>query len=333
MLVLAAVISASISLNDRQPVVVEKKDVPAPPTVVEKTPNEIEPKPDEPTPPDEHPSTTTTTDKPHVASEKSKGPIDRPRTQSEKPTVSIDKPPPNKSSAPSNKSSTPSGKSPPAVEWLDVLPLLDPNEDPAQRGTWVRESGGLNGLKYVAQPTTSGSMELPLTINGSYKLRMDFTAAGMGAGFGPVMTFPVGTNWVRLVLDGTSRHLTGLDRVKEQPVGDANNTTATTTLSIVRNKKCHLDLIVTAHRVGDSSVEVKVDNKPVFKWEGPATDLSLPSTVSKPPASLELLGFHAYTIHSLQLQSTGNNSSIRLPHPAPLGVKLPPFVREPRETD
>ena len=85
-----------------------------------------------------------------------------------------------------------------------MLPLLDPNEDPAQRGTWVRESGGLNGLKYVAQATTSGSMELPLTINGSYKLRMDFTAAGMGAGFGPVMTFPVGTNWVRLVLDGTA---------------------------------------------------------------------------------------------------------------------------------
>ncbi len=177
-LVLAAVIWASISLNDRQPVVVEKKDVPSPPTVVEKTPNETEPKSDEPTPPDEHPSTTTTTDKPPVANEKSKGPIDRPRTQSDKPTLSIDKPPPNKSSAPSNKSPTPSGKSPPAVEWLDVLPLLDPNEDPAQRGTWVRESGG---LKYVAQATTSGSMELPLTINGSYRLKMDFTAAGMGA--------------------------------------------------------------------------------------------------------------------------------------------------------
>jgi hypothetical protein len=242
--------------------------------------------------------------------------------------VSIDRPPANKSSVPSNKSSGPSGKSPPAVEWLDVLPLLDPNEDPAQRGTWQRESGG---LKYVAQAST-GSMELPLSINGSYKLRMDFTAAGMGAGFGPVMTFPVGTNWVRLVLDGTSRHLTGLDRVKEQPVGDANNTTATTTLLIVRGKKCHLDLIVTARRVGDSSVEVKIDNKQVFKWEGPATDLSLPSTVSKPPASLELLGVHTYTIHSLQLQSfPGGN--IRLPHPAPLGVKLPPFAKEPRETD
>jgi serine/threonine protein kinase len=317
-LVLAAVIWAAISLNDRQPVVVEKKDVPSPPTVVEKTPEATEPKSDEPTTPDEHPPTTT--DKPP---EKSTGPIDGPHPEVEKPPESPDKPPPNKSSPAKSKSN--SGSKPP--EWLDVLPLLDPNEDPAQRGTWVREAGG---LKYVAQPTTSGSMELPLTINGSYRLKMDFTAAGMGAGFGPVMTFPVGTNWVRLVLDGTSRHLTGLDRVKGQPVGDANNTTATTSLSIPRGTKCHLDLIVTARRVGDSSVEVKIDNHQVFKWEGPATDLSLP--VSKPPASLELLGFHAYTIHSLQLQSF-NNGNIRLPHPAPLGVKLPPFAKEPRETD
>ncbi len=99
---------------------------------------------------------------------------------------------------------------------------------------------------------------------------------------------------------------------------------------IQRGKKYRLDLSVTARR--EATVEVKIDNNKVFEWKGPSSDLSLPSTTSSPPQSLQLLGLHAYTIHSLQLQSV-NNGSIQLFHALSAPVRLPTFVKEPLGSD
>jgi hypothetical protein len=264
--------------------------------------------------------------------------IDRPssdKSSSDRPSTdrpSPDKPRPNKPNATKspptfNKSATPNAKSPSAPEWFDVLALLDLAEVPPQRGNWSRDP---SGLKYSPQANMNGVLELPFTIRGSYQLRMDFTAAGTGTGFGTVLAFPVSSSWVRLVLDSGKNHVTGLDRVKEQPAGDKANNTSTNAVLIDREKKHHLELNVTARR--EATVEVKIDGKPVFKWEGSASDLSLPSTASSTPQSLQLLGFYAYTIHTLQLKSAGNGS-IQLFHALSTSARLPTFVKEPLGSD
>jgi hypothetical protein len=195
--------------------------------MTEATPGATEPKSDEQGPLVDHPPATNSG--PPVVVEKPSIPSEQHRVENDPPTISIDRPSSDKSSSdrpstdkPSpdkprtnkpnatkspptvNKTGTPNAKWPPAPEWLDVLPILDlVKDDPPQRGSWSRDGVA---LKYTAQANTNGVLELPFTIRGSYKLRMDFTAAGTGTGFEKLLTFPVGQSWVRLVLDsGTNR--------------------------------------------------------------------------------------------------------------------------------
>ena len=92
-------------------------------------------------------------------------------------------------------------------EWLEVLSLIDLEKDPPRSGTWSRMS---DRLQHAATPGTTGFLPLPLSIRGSYRLRMEISS--WGAGFGPLLVLPVGSSWVRLMLDGgrNQAHVTGL---------------------------------------------------------------------------------------------------------------------------
>ena len=62
-------------------------------------------------------------------------------------------------------------------EWLEVLSLIDLEKDPPRSGTWSRVS---DGLQHAATPGTTGFLPLPLSIRGSYRLRMEISSWARG---------------------------------------------------------------------------------------------------------------------------------------------------------
>ncbi len=210
--------------------------------------------------------------------------------------------------------------------WLDVLSLIDLAKDPPRRGNWSRDA---SGLQYAAQAGTVGLLPLPLTLSGSYRCRMEIS--GWAAGIGPFLVFPVGPSWVRLMLDGGRNqvHATGVERVKGLLATDKDNPTATT-FQMEPGKRYVLELTV---RVSGQRAEIhlQIDGQQLFKWNGPTKELSLANPTQVISTTVpQLLGIRPFTIYVLKLQAF-DAGRVKLLHAPPADVKLPGFVKPPRE--
>ena len=213
-----------------------------------------------------------------------------------------------------------------ADEWLDVLPLIDLEKYPPRRGSWSRDG---SGLQYAAQANTTGLLALPLTVSGSHRWRMEISC--WGAGLGQLFIFPVDSSWVRLMLDGgrNQAHAAGLERVKGLFSTDEGNPTATT-FRLESGKRYVLDLTVQISGQ-TSEVELQIDGQPLFKWNGPTKDLTLPNPAQAINTTApELLGVRPFTIYSLKIQSF-DGGSVKLLHRPPPAFALPSFAQAPTE--
>jgi serine/threonine protein kinase len=210
-------------------------------------------------------------------------------------------------------------------EWLEVLPLVDLEKDPPRSGTWSRVS---EGLQHATTPGTIGFLPLPLSIRGSYRLRLEISS--LGAGFGHLLVLPVGSSWVRLILDGgrNQAHVSGLERVNGLMATEPENPTSTK-FSIEPGKLYQLDLTV-KEATPNAEIVAQIDGQKLFEWHGPTRQLSLAAAaqgISGRPV-LGVLGVRPYTLHSLKLQAF-DGGSVKLFHLPTPDIKLPSFVAVP----
>jgi hypothetical protein len=212
----------------------------------------------------------------------------------------------------------------PALEnqWLDVLSLIDLEKQPPQRGNWSRDD---KGLHYAAEAGTMGILPLPLVITGSHRWQIEISSMNV-AGLGQFLVFPVGGNWVRLMLDGgrNQAHACGLERVNGFPVTAAENPTATV-FDLKPGRKYLLQLEVRLSG-REAEIQAKIDGDKLFDWKGPIRELSVVNAAQVNGFTVsELMGVRPFNVYSIKLQAF-DNGAVKLLNAAPAEMKLPKFV-------
>ncbi|MEX2213794.1 MAG: SUMF1/EgtB/PvdO family nonheme iron enzyme [Phycisphaeraceae bacterium] len=150
--------------------------------------------------------------------------------------------------------------------WIDLLPLIDLSED-ALAG-WSMQGGK---LALAAQPSEP-AVYLPVEPRGSYRLRIGFTRQP-DAQDGLLIAIPVGSTRVRVDLDHTEKHYSGLELLKGLRAFDASNPTRVADLRIVTGRR-YLAEVTVRLKGQDATVETRLDNRLVVSWTGPISDLS-----------------------------------------------------------
>jgi serine/threonine protein kinase len=160
-------------------------------------------------------------------------------------------------------SSAPSGPG-----WMDLMAIADPEKD-AEVGLWRREGAGLICNQDEANKGHP-LLAMPATVTGSYELELEFTRHG-----------PAGTVSVVLPLDG-DRIVTaffqefspfaGLAEVRGMNTRDAENPTRVP--QRLENGKRYRARIQVTLKDANADINVTLEDKPLFRYQGPASDLS-----------------------------------------------------------
>jgi hypothetical protein len=162
----------------------------------------------------------------------------------------------------------PPSSAPAGPGWMDLMAIADPEKD-AEIGLWRREGAGLIGNQDEANKDHP-LLALPATVTGSYELELEFTRHG-----------PAGTVSVLLPLDG-DRIVTaylqeftpfaGLAHVRGKNTRDQGNPTRVP--QRLENGKRYRARIQVTLKDANADINVTLENQPLFRYQGPASDLS-----------------------------------------------------------
>jgi hypothetical protein len=152
------------------------------------------------------------------------------------------------------------GEAIPPGRWVDVLPWVVVEADRVG-GNWTRD-----GASVVVQPTGgAGRLELPVRVQGSYDLRIEFTSPKDGA---CNVLLPAGT---RSVVAYFSEKLHGLHWIDGREI--PNNGTARRDGIMITGGDYRVDISVRV--AGDkASVSARLNGQPCFGWQGRQASLS-----------------------------------------------------------
>lgn len=207
-------------------------------------------------------------------------------------------------------------------QWGDLLKLVDTKH--AAGGNWERKEQTIVG-------TTDGgpgTLTIPVATQDSYVLKGTFTITkGTDAHF----ILPVGSSSVDLILFGWNGEVCALSKVGGK-YGDQNDTT-TKTVKFEANKEYYFEAKVRVV-AKDASIEVTLNGKPLIKWQGPISSLSLHDGVN--PRAEHAFGVTPWsssvTISSLKLRMLSGNAQQVQPDASggspvvnPAGPPPPPF--------
>jgi len=150
----------------------------------------------------------------------------------------------------------------PIGEWVDVLKWVDVRRD-TFLGEWEREGDSIKSC-----PGANNSLQLPVTVQGSYDLEVVFTRS---LGEGPIrLALPVDAGDCTLVLSAGTKPVSGLDHVEGRSVHD-NPTTRP--VGPLENDRENLLLVQVRLTGDDASVDVKLNAEPYIYWNGKQTSL------------------------------------------------------------
>jgi len=192
----------------------------------------------------------------------------------------------------------------PLRQWIDVLKLVDPARD-AVKGNWSR-----TGAEVACEPEDFSRLELPVTIDGSYDLEVEFTRAD---GNGDVNTiFSVGSHRCMLMLSVHSGAASELAIVDGHDINDPKNPVVTRPGTLDNGHRCRALVSVRILSGGRASVDVSLNGKPYLPhWEGDPSALSLSADWAL--RSTKHLGIAAYhnsvTFHSVRLRMISGQAS------------------------
>lgn len=149
---------------------------------------------------------------------------------------------------------------------INVLKQVEPARD-AVNGRWVLDRRSLQ-----SEATPRARLRLPVIPHGDYRLSVTFSRP-VGSGTANLI-LPVGGRQVMLVLDAPTMDGTysGLELID----GNAalGNTTADREFRLVNNRTYRLDATVRT-QVGDARIDIDIDQRPLVRWLGPISALSL----------------------------------------------------------
>ena len=180
--------------------------------------------------------------------------------------------------------------------WIDILKLVDVDKH-AVLGTWIR-----NGDEIISKPAIEGRIGIPIVLDGSYELSVDFTRHS-GREAVSVM-LPLKNTDCYFLLGGWTGRVTGIGMVDGRlPFDFSENHERGKRFQIQNNQRYHWDISVTVH--GDSvTIESKLDDKPMLVWSGKLNRLSCFINTAMP--NRNMIGLGAFdincTFHRVELR-------------------------------
>ena len=149
----------------------------------------------------------------------------------------------------------------PLKKWADVLRLVNTSED-AVLGAWSRKR---DGIATEIGDANINSIELPLTIDGSYDLEVDFTRT---QGQDDVhVIFPIGSHECNTVLSVGAGRWSGLYIFEghDYDAGPANTQPGT----LQNGRRYRLQISVRLQQEDNGTIKVSLDGKPYLPdWQG-----------------------------------------------------------------
>ncbi len=148
-------------------------------------------------------------------------------------------------------------------------------------------------------------IKLPVSINGSYDLEVDFTRT---EGTSDVNTIiPVGSRRCMIMLSGSDGKASGVDRIDGHSITDNRNLAAIHPGSIENGHRYRLDISVRLLANETASIVVSLDGKPHLpRWEGKLASLDIAPRWALPDPQQPGLGawksrvtFHAVRLRTL----------------------------------
>jgi hypothetical protein len=210
-------------------------------------------------------------------------------TQMASPTASADKP--------SQPVEFPRGT------WVDVLRLVDTARDRVN-GMWR-----WNGNELFCKSVPFSRIELPVDIDGSYDLEVEFTRS---AGNGDVATvLSIGSHRVVATVSAWGGQFSGLSDVGGHSINDTANPSTVRPGSLENDRRYRLTISVRILAEDRASIDVSLDGKAYLPhWEGDPAALSIISLWGLPNPSRLGLGTYAskVTFHSARLRMVSGHA-------------------------
>jgi len=197
-----------------------------------------------------------------------------------------------------------SGELPRGV-WVDVLKQVDIGRDRVH-GEWKRTDDGIT-MPGTPSPQMAPRMMLPVRIEGSYELRVDFTRH-IGQGVVNIL-IPVGLRRCMVVLSGWNGKAGGIEQIDGRRLIEGNPTS--TRPSVLINGQRYT-LVTRVRTMNDESVaiEASLNGKPYTAWTGRESSLSLAPHWQLPKQRRAGLGGQCFAaFHSVQLRLISGTAS------------------------
>ncbi len=257
-------------------------------------------------------------------------------------TETVPPEPPKVAKAVQQASAEPPKVAPPAAErkprpamptfgeqYADILPWVDPKLD-CVTGEWTK-----NGTA-VANTSFGARIALPVKVAGEYDLETTFTRREGKDTLAIVL--PVGSHACDIALSSWEGQAHGLEAIDGQ---DSRSNPTTRSPGTLINGQRYTLLAKVRIRDQLASIEVLLDNAPLFRWQGKETSLAPLGEFSLPhPDQIGLGVFRSLaTFHSVRLRVISGEASWTEPQRAgpkessPIAVGLPKPAEPQAPTD
>ncbi|MBM4017880.1 MAG: hypothetical protein FJ288_06045 [Planctomycetes bacterium] len=163
---------------------------------------------------------------------------------------------------------------PPVQQWIDLLALVDPARD-AVLGDWSLKEGSL-----VMTGPGSTRLAIPVAIDGDYQLQVEF--AQMRGDNEVAFILPVRSRATALLIGKDVRQRSGLFWAEK---GD----TMVSPAPLKMREPHALEVTVRADK-GSADIDVQLDGKPYFRWQGPQGSLTVWDAYRLPDSKCAGLG-------------------------------------------
>jgi hypothetical protein len=193
----------------------------------------------------------------------------------------------------------------PRGSWVDVLRLVDLGRDRIN-GMWA-----WNGNELYCKAVPFSRIELPVNVEGSYDLEVEFTRS---VGYGDVATLlSIGSHGVVATLSAWGGKVSALSDVGGVAINDPTNPYAIQPGSLENRRRYRVLISVRSIADDRASIDVSLDGKPYLPhWEGDPAALRIISPWALPNPGRMGLGTYGakVTFHSARLRMISGHASV-----------------------
>jgi len=201
----------------------------------------------------------------------------------------------------------------PKGKWVDILPFVELKKDRI-KGKWSRDEDGV-----LAVEGWHSRIQLPVQVEGDYDLEVDFTRIAVGGSMSVNVMFPVGQQTCGLCLAGWGEQVHGLQLINGREPVDRRNPARVTPGVLVNGQRYCVRLSVRTDGE-DVFVEVTLDGKFLFNWEGKKASLSIPNHWKSGDEKRPALGMNGCKVefHAARVRLVSGKATLR-PLYGPMG--------------